>query len=439
MAALTRPTEATYVINEKVTVDTTDREDHSFCGIMFPIKCKDILPINQVVINSIAVRGGLGPVTVWVTNDDTTVIKTTAGIAHRHPIQVKKRSSKSSVFAPTVGQNQNGKISLKPEHWTRVYSKTHTSSFREYTSLDIESNPIVLKPNQVRGIYIHSTLDSDEAIVYDNKQKEKTYDDNFLTVLPGRAHVSAKPFGSTSIWGYGGAWRNNREFVGKISYGVVYKLWNPIEYRNFGGGKFRTIVRTMFACQRRRESTLSRLPDDVIYYILNMCRWDWVGDGYTDCLEYKKRCRRESNERNVATLTDGDGGGKQSVGVARTANSGNSCDDDDAGSCGQSNHSSASTRDDEDDDSDDSDSDSDMDTTYDHGDHSSGNAFHFQNVDELVSSDEENAAEQDRFRDEGRRRWLRNNHRYIFQQLMGGGMQNDIMAGGDDDDDDESN
>ena len=32
---------------------------------MFPVKCKDILPIDHVVINSVAVRGGLGPLTVW--------------------------------------------------------------------------------------------------------------------------------------------------------------------------------------------------------------------------------------------------------------------------------------------------------------------------------------------------------------------------------------
>jgi len=381
---------------------------------MFPIKCKDILPINQVVINSISVRGGLGPITVWVTNDETTVIGTAASIAHRHPTHAKKRSSRSSVFAPTAEKkNQTGKISLKPEHWTQIYSNTHTPSFREYTSLDITSNPIILKPNQVRGVYIHSTLDSDEAIVYDNQQKEKTHDDTFLTVLPGRAHVSSTPFRSS--WGYGGAWRNHREFVGKISYGVVYKLWNPIEYRNFGG-KFRTTVRTMFACQRRRESPLSRLPDDVIYYILNMCRWDWVGDGYEDCLEHKKRCRKESKEKNVVMLTDGDGGKKES-----------------ASSCGQSNQSSTSTKDN--DDADDSDSDSDMDTTYDHGDHSSGNTFSFRNVDALADSDEEKTAAEDRCRMEGRRRrWLTNNHRYLFQQLLGG-MQNQYMAGGDDDDD----
>ena len=37
---------------------------------MFPIKCKRSLPVQKVVINSISVRGRLGPLTVWVTKDD---------------------------------------------------------------------------------------------------------------------------------------------------------------------------------------------------------------------------------------------------------------------------------------------------------------------------------------------------------------------------------
>merc|ERR1719491_2288841 len=134
--------------------------------------------------------------------------------------------------------------------------------------------------------------------------EKKTHDDSFITVLPGRAHVSSEVFGSTPPWGYGSAWRDNREFVGRISYGVVYRLWNPNEYKFFGGGNFRRIVRTMFACQRRAESPLSRLPDDVIYYILNMCRWDWLNDGYGECLDHKKQCRRKNRRKNVSILKD---------------------------------------------------------------------------------------------------------------------------------------
>jgi len=137
-------------------------------GIMFPVKCKDILPIDHVIINSVSVRGALGPLTVWVTKDVAL----------------------------------NGEISMSKKHWTKIYEKTHSPSFIGYKELDLSANPIKLRPGQVRGIYIHSTRRGDEAIVYDNKEKHKTHDDSFITIMPGRAHVSEKVFGSIPIWGW---------------------------------------------------------------------------------------------------------------------------------------------------------------------------------------------------------------------------------------------
>jgi len=458
MAALTRPTEATYVIHEKVTVDTTDREDHTFSGIMFPIKCKDILPVAQIVINSIAVRGELGPVTVWVTNDDVNTFSESTTSTARRQSKEPRRTSRgntlrnlasvlskraSSAVSTSVKQSRTGKISLKPQHWTKIYSQTHSPSYRAYTSLDISSNPIVLKPSQVRGIYIHSTLDGDEAIVYDNRQQDKTHDDNFITVLPGRAHVSSEPFGSVPLWGYGSAWRDNREFVGKISYGVVYRLWNPNEHKNFAGNKFQNVVRTMFACQRRRDSPLSRLPDDVIFYIMNMCRWDCFGDGYGDFSEYKKKCRK------VAILLDGTRGEAVTRADAARAASGSITCGGDTCSDGQCKQNTAGRSDGvnemEDDggsdgdgegegDDDDDDDDSDMDTTYDHGDHTSSNTFYFTNADDCTSSDEDNAPAERRAREEGQRRmWTRHNHRFLFQL---GGLRAQFLTNSDGDCDD---
>ena len=142
-------------------------------GIMFPVKCKDILPLDHLVINSVAVRGALGPLTVWVTKSE----------------------------------DLNGEIQLSKKHWTKIYQKEHQPSFIGYETLDLSAKPIILKPGQVKGIYIHSTRRGDEAIVYDNKAKQKTVDDSFITILPGRAHVSEKVFGSIPIWGWGSAWR----------------------------------------------------------------------------------------------------------------------------------------------------------------------------------------------------------------------------------------
>lgn len=91
---------------------------------------------------------------------------------------------------------------MSKKQWKKVYEKTHPPSFAHYTELDLSANPIMLKPGQVKGVYVHSTRRGDEAIVYDNKEKQKTHDDSFLTILPGRAHLSELPFGTRPIWGW---------------------------------------------------------------------------------------------------------------------------------------------------------------------------------------------------------------------------------------------
>ncbi|KAL3795030.1 hypothetical protein HJC23_006351 [Cyclotella cryptica] len=262
MAALNRATKANYVVHDRIQAETTDREDHTFCGIMFPVKCKSILPIDHVIINSVAVRGALGPLTVWVTKNESL----------------------------------NGEIPMTKKSWRKIYEKTHRPSRVGYKELDFSENPIILRPGQVKGIYIHSTRRGDEAIVYDNKVKQKTHDDSFITILPGRAHVSEKVFGAIPIWGWGSAWRDNREFVGQINYGAVYKLWNPAESLSFGEN-FRSAARCLLMCQRRSESPFAKLPDECIYYILNMCRWDWVNDTSDEMRRSQKQARRLARQR----------------------------------------------------------------------------------------------------------------------------------------------
>jgi hypothetical protein len=181
---------------------------------------------------------------------------------------------------------------MNSKFWEKIYERTHGPSIRDYVELDLRSNPIYLKPGQTRAIYIHSTLPGDEAIVYDNRHSRKTYDDALVSILTGRAHVSTRVFGTNPIWGWGNPWRDHREFVGRLEYGAVYRLWNPAEFLNFGG-KFQNAARTLFLCQRRWESPLSRLPDECIFYILNMCRWDWFKETPNDmkALRKKKKAR----------------------------------------------------------------------------------------------------------------------------------------------------
>ena len=94
----------------------------------------------------------------------------------------------------------------------------------------------------------------------------------------------------------GSAWRDNREFVGQINYGAVYKLWNPSENLSFGGN-FRSAARCLLMCQRRVESPFARLPDECIYYILNMCRWDSFNDTSIEMRRVQRQTRRLERQR----------------------------------------------------------------------------------------------------------------------------------------------
>lgn len=325
MAALNRPTEATHTFHEHMTVNTSDREDHTFCGIMFPLECKDALPIERIVVTGISVRGQLGPMTVWTSDDPNETSAFNKKLKSTFKKQCVSSTSSSSTHSMTTrsrvaGRNQNysnnnnnshkdrepekekTRITANPNQWTKIYSKTLSPSISDYKELDLSDSPIHVKPGQVRGIYIHSSLPGDEAIVYDNyhsafDKKSEMAEDSFICLLPAMAHVSIHPFGRRPIWGFGEAWRRDRKFVGRIHYAVVYKLWNPKEHLYFGE-RFQNLAVNLFACQRRFESPLSRLPDDCIFYILNMCKWDWMGDDSEGMVKWcEKRKKRSALKR----------------------------------------------------------------------------------------------------------------------------------------------
>jgi hypothetical protein len=437
MASLFRPKFATYVINEKVTIDTTDREDHSFCGITFPVQCKSVLPVDHIVINSIAVRGCLGPLTVWVTkpNDEDEADDDVPMDSVAHGARANRDGDRRSVHYNlrdrtygAASSVKRGKMIMMPRYWDKIYEKTHEPS-RDYCSLDLGANPIILKQGEIRGIYIHSTLESDQAIVYDNQQKLKTHDDQFLTVLPGRAHVSPEVFGRSPIWGWGNAWRDNREFVGKISYGVVYKLWNPSENLSFGG-HFRDTAKMLFLCQRRWESCFSMLSDDCIFYILNMCRWDWMADDFKGLRAHKKKMRSLESDRNHTDNNTDENNTGEDNGESEENQEMSENEEDETN---ETNHEIAEDGSppieivmEDDDEVYDSDyigsgeEDSESDDGYD--DHRGSSTFQYFYYDDYGSSDEEREAEAQRHTQERRRlMWLREHfgHHFRVQFLSG--------------------
>ena len=259
---------------------------------MFPIKCKDLLPVDHLVIKSVAVRGRLGPLTVWVSNKDANYDR------DRRYRTLNSLARHAGVPPPRhdhINDEGEHRVPLKPSSWTKLHEKVHKPCPRgNYTEL-VFNEPVCLRPGEMRALYIHSTLPGDQAIVYDNSyygSSDKRYEDDKLCILTGRAHVSTICFGQDPIWGWGNAWRDRREFVGRLAYGTVYKLWNPEVQPKFGN-RFQNGARTLFLCQRRWESNMSKLPDEAIFYILNMCRWDW----FDDCQQSMKDRRKREKAR----------------------------------------------------------------------------------------------------------------------------------------------
>lgn len=240
---LQRPKLANHLIHESFTVDTRDHEDHTFCGVMFDIGSVGFdtgrVPVEFLEVDSVSIRGDLGPITVWTTTNSY------------------------------KGKEHNA------EAWQLVYERTHEPSRREHQRLQLDK-PIRIKLGETCGLYVHSKLSGDDAIVYDNQRSRVAYEDQIFRVLPGLAHLSNRPFGRHGMWGF--PWRECREFVGRISYGVSYVLWNPETHGQFPS-EFRDAACTMLLCARRMESPLYWLQDEVVFYILNMCRHDWFSKG----------------------------------------------------------------------------------------------------------------------------------------------------------------
>lgn len=54
------------------------------------------------------------------------------------------------MYRVTKDEHLNGEISMSKKHWIKLYEKTHAPSFAGYKELDLSSEPIVLRPGQVK-------------------------------------------------------------------------------------------------------------------------------------------------------------------------------------------------------------------------------------------------------------------------------------------------
>jgi len=234
-----------HLVVASLKADTKDHEDHTFSGIFFDVEARTLLPTKFVEIQSISIRGDLGTVSIYSTD-----------------------------------RSYEGKQSDQ-EQWMRHFGPMHIEPSPEKLYELVLSVPIRLAPGSSRGVYVHSELPGDQAIVYDNRRNtDYTFEDNVIRIRPGMAHTSNVPFSPQAPWG-GTSFRPHREFVGSMRYGVKLLMWTPEAHHHFPAG-FRRSIFTLMCCHKTLASLgsmqspgLGNLPMDVLFYILNMLPWDW--------------------------------------------------------------------------------------------------------------------------------------------------------------------
>mmetsp|Transcript_30628 Transcript_30628/g.42777 ORF Transcript_30628/g.42777 Transcript_30628/m.42777 type:complete len:290 (-) Transcript_30628:144-1013(-) len=230
---------ADYTVPGEYVADTRDYEDHTFSGIMFNIVAKKHLPVKYVEIMAIWVRGQLGRMQVFIAKD-----------SYRDKY-------------------------TQPSEWTRIHCDVHDPSVSTLSPLKL-SPSIKLKPGEAIGVYVHSSRFGDQAIVYNNQHGVETHSDDFLKILPGMAHTSSQAFNPVSPWGHT-SWRRRREFVGRLSYGAKFLLWNNKNHEFFPEA-FRQAVASALSVRntpKGKTTSCPILPCSVIKYIFNFCPWHW--------------------------------------------------------------------------------------------------------------------------------------------------------------------
>ena len=70
----------------------------------------------------------------------------------------------------------------------------------DYTELHL-NKPVKIMAGETFGIYIHSQMDNDLGIVYDNSSHRRSSQTDHLIIKSGMAHLNCVPFLSESPWG----------------------------------------------------------------------------------------------------------------------------------------------------------------------------------------------------------------------------------------------
>jgi hypothetical protein len=75
--------------------------------------------------------------------------------------------------------------------WREVYAGEHACSFGALVELAL-AEPVVLAPGGSCGLYVHSSLRGDEALVYDNQRAVATHEDLYVRARLARPTVTRR-------------------------------------------------------------------------------------------------------------------------------------------------------------------------------------------------------------------------------------------------------
>jgi len=138
MAAINRPKKADYCVHEAYSVDTKDHEDHTFCGIMFSMMVKAEIPLDYLEIESLSVRGQLGPMSVWTTPGHFDEL-----------VEIGEGGSRS-----------RERKFHNERHWACIHKRVHFPSTRQLTLLVFDA-PVRVRAGDEISFYVHSELAND--------------------------------------------------------------------------------------------------------------------------------------------------------------------------------------------------------------------------------------------------------------------------------------
>jgi len=272
LLALERASEDLHYASFETT--TEDRGDHSFNGIFFALTCDAVAPVAACEVNSVAVRGDLGAMKVFYRISDA-----------KRGLEAQDADT-TERFGHYRADDQRVRVLLDASTWTKCYdADCGLGDFKTLVSL-VFDEPVRFKPGEKLELYVHSADESDRGLVYDDAPDlcGRPEDDGMVQIWPGYAHLSSVPFGTSAPW-YGDdervitSLRRDRRFVGKVAYGVRWKLWEPNRETNASFPKpYRDVVRTILLGMKDRGSLLSALDYDVVMYMINrFVGWDWFG------------------------------------------------------------------------------------------------------------------------------------------------------------------